>query len=129
MVKTAKSLKTYTEMEIKSIKTCTECYSNANKYPTEWCTMVCSKLHLVVWGKVVGYNYWPGKCMSIHSTGQLVNIRFFGDHTEADIAATNCFLYSTKNPSSKPVKSSDTYKSALKVIYLVFTKRFFKKNF
>lgn len=122
MVKTAKSLEKYTEMEIKSVKKCLECYSNANKYPNDWCTMVCSKVHPVIWGKVIGYKYWPGKAYSANQ--QSVSVRFFGDRTEADIAITNCFLYSAKNPSSKPVKSSETYKRALKVIKLMFAKKF-----
>ncbi|XP_055306173.1 MYND-type zinc finger-containing chromatin reader ZMYND8-like [Sitodiplosis mosellana] len=112
MVKTAKSLEEYLEHEIKSVKKCIECYSNANKHPTNWSTMVCAKPHLVLWAKVIGYNYWPGKCMKVE--GDMVNVRFFGDYTEADVLATNCFLYSKTNPSVKSIKPSDRYKLALK---------------
>ncbi|XP_055306175.1 zinc finger MYND domain-containing protein 11-like [Sitodiplosis mosellana] len=114
MVKTAKSLAKYLELEIESVKKCAECYSNANKNPDTmaWFTVVCAKPHIVVWAKLEGYDYWPAKVMFVDK--KLINVRFFGDRTEADVPAKKCFLYSDTNPSLKSTKPSASYRSALK---------------
>ncbi|XP_055306341.1 MYND-type zinc finger-containing chromatin reader ZMYND8-like [Sitodiplosis mosellana] len=112
MVKTAKELEKYLKVEIKSVKKCVECYSNANLHPTDWVIMVCTKPHLVLWAKVgKSKGYWPAKCMLID--GRMVNVRFFGENTEANVPARRCFLYSKTNPSSKKIRPSKGYESAL----------------
>lgn len=45
-----------------------------------------------------------------------VNVEFFGDHTQADIPLSQCFLYSTVF-AQKKVKDS-AYKIAFKVILI-----------
>lgn len=110
----SKSLQEYLEEEIEIVRKCPECYLNQHKYPTKWFTMTCKEPHLIVWAKKVGFNYWPAKLMSID--GQLINVRFFGDHKPADVPANNCYLYSETNPN-RSRNASYHYKSALKVCY------------
>ena len=111
-METAKSLVDYLEGEIEMLKKCSECYSNSVKHPTTWFTMICNELHLIVWAKKMGFLYWPAKMISID--GQLINVRFFGDHEYAEVPATNCFLYSDTNPN-RSRNTTVSYKSALKV--------------
>lgn len=55
---------------------------------------------------------------------QTVNVRFFGDKTEADVPATSCYLFSETRPRSRsstmPKRMQKEYKDALKVIDRVF---------
>ncbi|XP_031637919.1 uncharacterized protein LOC116350304 [Contarinia nasturtii] len=109
----AKSLVDYMEEEIEIVKKCPECYNNAVKYPNDWFTVICSDPHIIVWAKKMGFNYWPAKLMSID--GQLINVRFFGDHKNMDVMSTNCFLYSETNPN-RSRNTTVLYKSALKEV-------------
>lgn len=102
-IKIVTDLIDFIKIEVQSMKKCAECYFNANKYPT-WFTMVCGVPHCIVWAKVEGYSYWPAKVMSID--GQQVHVRFFGDHTHADVLASRCFLYSYKSPDEMRRKST-----------------------
>ncbi|XP_055307301.1 uncharacterized protein LOC129571519 [Sitodiplosis mosellana] len=99
------------DAEIAFIKKCTECYTQVIKHPKRWFTMTCTELHLIVWAKIVGFNYWPAKVMS--ATEQMVNVRFFGDYTHADIPVNNCYLYSETSPKA-PRYISSQYRAALK---------------
>lgn len=105
----------YLTGEIESSKKCFECYRNAIEHPDTWFALVCDEPHLIVWAKMKGFNYWPAKLMSID--GQLINVRFFGDHTHADVPTTNCFLYSKQNPG-RMRNLTTQYSSALKVRHL-----------
>ncbi|XP_031638034.1 protein kinase C-binding protein 1-like isoform X2 [Contarinia nasturtii] len=111
--KAVRELMEYVEHEIESVKKCAECYEKANKYPHLWFAMACSEPHLLVWAKMKGFNYWPAKLMSID--GQLINVRFFGDHTYADVPATNIYLYSANNPGRRATHSG--YNTAIKEVY------------
>ncbi|XP_031637991.1 uncharacterized protein LOC116350359 isoform X2 [Contarinia nasturtii] len=106
----ARVLSKLVEDEITDIKNCSECYENAVKYPKRWFTMVCSKLHIVVWAKLPGFTHWPSKVMAIND--QQISIDFFGDHTQAKVPAKSCYLYSNKSPKP-PRTTSKTYLSAL----------------
>lgn len=108
----AKTLLDYFIDEIESVKKCAECYANATTHSDTWFTLACNEPHLPIWAKQKGFNYWPAKLMSID--GQLINVRFFGDHTHADIPVNNCFLYSKKNPG-RMKHTSSLYNAALKV--------------
>lgn len=110
----AKELLEYFEDEIRIAKDCIECYANDF-------TAVCSKLHLLIWAKPKGYNYWPAKVMSFDKQKQRVSVLFFGDQTHEYVSATNCFLYSNVCPTEKQVSTGrilleELYKSALNVI-------------
>lgn len=73
-----------------------------------------SVVHFFLFGSfsTSGFTFWPAKLMSID--GQMVNVRFFGDHTHADVPATNCFLYSGHNPDKRR-SATTAYNSAIKV--------------
>lgn len=80
--------------------------------------MVCAKPHIVLWAKVEGWNYWPVKMMSIK--GGIVNVRFFGEHTEADVPVIKCFFFSEAYPALKPPKKSKGYTLAMEVSVFIF---------
>lgn len=118
MVKTARALKKYFKTEIECVKKCAECYSNANTNPNGWIKMVCAKPHIVLWAKVNGWSYWPAKYMTFD--GVMVNVRFFGDRTEANVPTANCLLYSNIHPTklSKMTRTKN-YNWAVKVSVFV----------
>lgn len=74
--------------------------------------MVCTEPHIIVWAKKMGFAYWPAKMISI--VGQLINVRFFGDHTSVTVPAVDCFLYSN-TPPNRCRNTTSSYKSALRV--------------
>lgn len=91
-----------TRSELDSIKLCDECYLRACDEPKTFFTGVCEVPHLIVWAKMRNYPHWPAKLMSID--GGTVQVRFFGDHTNANVPANNCFLYSKENPNASGEK-------------------------
>lgn len=99
----------FVDNEIKCIKNCNECYANGISQPESWFTLACSKPHLVVWIKTFySDTEKPAKLMAVN--GQSVSVNFFGDHSLADVPATDCFLYSesdmnTLSPSKEIVVS------------------------
>ena len=106
--------------EIDGLCKCGTCYANAHAYPDNWFTMVCDEPHIVAWAKFQGCNFWPVKIMA--AVGRKLSVRFFGDHTHADIAATKCFLFSEQSPAGKSAKTrGGPYQNAL----LVSSKRIF----
>ncbi|XP_031639284.1 protein kinase C-binding protein 1-like [Contarinia nasturtii] len=97
--------------EIDSLQSCFECYMNALNHPNDWFTMVCEEPHLIVWSKVRGYPYWPGKIMCVDVNDIYVN--FFGEHENVIVSSEKCFLYSDTNPV-QPGYTSEPYNLALK---------------
>lgn len=83
--------------EINEIETCSNCYYNANTRD-EWFTDICPKPHILLWAKLKGFPYWPGKGMAMNAAG-LIDVRFFGDHDRAWIPPRQCFLYSKADPN------------------------------
>ncbi|XP_055306126.1 zinc finger MYND domain-containing protein 11-like [Sitodiplosis mosellana] len=81
---------------VNSIKTCAECFEHWLNDPSNYFMMVCSRPHLIVYAKVEGFPYWPSKVMSIK--GNMANVAFFGDHTQADVPVNKCILYAKRNP-------------------------------
>ena len=109
----AKDVLNCIDAEILFIKKCAECYIEAVKRnPKQSFTMVCTEPHLIVWARLGGFSYWPAKLMS--ATEHMVNVRFFGDYTHADIPANNCYLYSKSSPKDPRYKSSQ-YRAAVEV--------------
>ncbi|XP_055308849.1 MYND-type zinc finger-containing chromatin reader Zmynd8-like [Sitodiplosis mosellana] len=106
----AKSLVDYLEGEIEMLKKCAGCYSNAYNYPNTWFTMAYNEVHLIVWARKIGFNFWPAKVIAIN--GELVHVHYFGDHKYADVPPANCFLYSSSNPN-RSRRTSTPFKCAL----------------
>lgn len=96
--------------EVESVKKCVDCHSNALA-PIEWFEMPCSKPHLVVWAKMKEM-FWPAKVMDVED--QMLSVRYFGDHTHAYVAATNCYLFSIWSPN-KTRNLSIAYRNAMQV--------------
>lgn len=99
------------QRDIKSIKTCVDCFKYWIKDRKNYFTRVCTKPHLLVFVKITGYPLWPAKVMSIN--GKMANVEFFDDHTQADIQLSKCFLYSEKCYTE--VRNDKDFKDALKV--------------
>ncbi|XP_055306216.1 MYND-type zinc finger-containing chromatin reader ZMYND8-like [Sitodiplosis mosellana] len=99
MVQEAKELKRECAHDVKSIRLCNECFDNWMKDRNGYFVKVCAKPHLLVMAKYDCHPYWPAKVMSVF--GDKVNIEFFGDHTQADVSDSNCYLY------RKPKKSAN----------------------
>jgi hypothetical protein len=49
--------------------------------------------HLLVWAKMTGFPYWPGKAMRVNNDNN-VDVRFFGAHDKAWLPSKDVFLYS-----------------------------------
>lgn len=113
------------DTEIESAKTCSSCYLHAIEYPDTWFQMACDVPHLMVWVKIKG-NFWPGKLMS--SDGHMVNVRFFGDHTHADISANSCYLYTQTTPKKNRTQSG-MFKAALQVSHSICALNLFLQMF
>lgn len=102
----------FIDIEMDGLKKCSECYSNAVKYPDDWFTMVCDEPHLIVWVKYAR-DYWPAKLMSVD--GSKIHVRFFAERTNADVPASKCIQYTEGYPIKRK-KPSDSIKAAKKVI-------------
>ncbi|CAG9771154.1 unnamed protein product [Ceutorhynchus assimilis] len=92
----AKSIIKICKQEMAEIENCSSCYLNANSNK-DWFVDVCPKPHLLVWAKLRGFPFWPGKVMS-YKDGN-VDVRFFGAHDRAWIPEEDCYLYSLKQPN------------------------------
>lgn len=82
--------------DVESIRKCSECFRAWTEDRLTYFTRACSKPHLLIFAKTPDNPLWPAKVMQIK--GDLVNVEFFGDHTQADIPAKDCFLYSERLP-------------------------------
>lgn len=101
----AKGIIKICKQEMAEIENCPTCYLNANTKKNTWFVEVCPKPHLLVWAKLRGFPFWPGKAMSCKDG--MVDVRFFGAHDRAWVPEKECFLYSPKDPNSFRVKRAD----------------------
>lgn len=90
--------------DVRSIHTCPECFEYWAIDPNDYFTKVCAKPHLIVYAKAEGHKLWPAKVMSIN--GNMVNVEFFGEHSQADVLAKHCVLYPKRRPVVEGKKSS-----------------------
>lgn len=86
----------YVDEEIFSVEKCIECYSNASEFPDDSFVMPCDPPHPIIWAKFERFNFWPAKLMSMD--GEMVHVRFFGDHTNANVSTECCYQYSRDPP-------------------------------
>uniref|UniRef100_A0AAR5PEM3 Protein kinase C-binding protein 1 n=1 Tax=Dendroctonus ponderosae TaxID=77166 RepID=A0AAR5PEM3_DENPD len=101
----AKTIIKICKQEMSEIENCPCCYLNANTKKKTWFVEVCPKPHLLVWAKLRGFPYWPGKAMSCKDG--MVDVRFFGAHDRAWVPEKECFLYTPKDPNLFRVKRAD----------------------
>lgn len=125
----AKRLLLFCEYEVDCILNCAKCYENKRTNPDEWRTIACDWPHLLLWAKLPrstpfwpakkGVSFWPAKLLAI--MGNDIKVVFF-DHAEFEvIPATNCFLYSSTDPSLTYAKADPRdIKDALNVKNIEF---------
>lgn len=75
----AKSLVKVSKHEMQEIENCPDCYLNAHVRKDTWFVGTCRIPHLLVWAKLKGFPFWPGKAMRVNNEEQ-VDVRFFGAH-------------------------------------------------
>lgn len=102
---------------VNSIRTCAECFENWINDPHNYFSNVCNNPHLIIYAKAEGFPYWPSKLMSIN--GNMANVAFFGDHTQADVPLKKCILYAKRNPIQNARPSEFT--SALEVRPIIYS--------
>jgi len=102
-------------LEMQEIENCPDCYLNAHTKKDSWFVAACVSFkfdllkiwptmyfkcyfqripHLLVWAKMTGFPYWPGKAMRVNKENN-VDVRFFGAHDKAWLPSKDVFLYST----------------------------------
>lgn len=112
-VKLANKLKRTIDEEMKDLKHCADCYSNANQFPSTWLRMVCDEPHIIVWAKFES-EYWPAKLLSIDGSKLYVKY-FYKSRYACKVLASECILYSEEYPV-KRAKLPHLVNEAIKVI-------------
>lgn len=93
--------------EASELEVCPDCFSNFYVYPKTWFSEVCKHPHPLVWAKLKGHPFWPGKVVQVNRIKKEVDVRFFGAHDKAWIP------YSTEGGGSLSLYSlSETYEWA-----------------
>uniref|UniRef100_A0A182W030 Protein kinase C-binding protein 1 n=1 Tax=Anopheles minimus TaxID=112268 RepID=A0A182W030_9DIPT len=105
LLKDARAMQKKAKNEIDEMEPCPECYKHANTQAERWFTKPCSKPHLLVWAKLKGFPYWPGKLYGLRG-GNQAYVRFFATHDRSWMPVKDCFLYSKQDPS--PTKNLKT---------------------
>lgn len=80
--------------EIKSIRGCEECYTNAYEQGESSFATPCNRPHLLVWANAMDYGFWPAKVITVNDN--VIHVRYFGDHTTDNLEPGNCYLFSKK---------------------------------
>ena len=93
----AKSIVKVCKHEMQEVENCPDCYLNAHVKKEVWFTEACRLPHPLVWAKLKGFPFWPGKVMRVNSENY-GDIRFFGAHDRAWIPMKDVYLYSKKPP-------------------------------
>ncbi|BES97376.1 Hypothetical proteinypothetical proteinP domain [Nesidiocoris tenuis] len=110
--KMAKSLLNVARHECEEVKSCQDCYEHSHTHdPQVSFLLPCSVPHVIVWAQLSGFPYWPAKVIK-RLGGDVVDVRFFGDHSRANVLMSSCFLYSRHMPANIPKKSSKNAKIA-----------------
>lgn len=113
--KIAKELFEAVNQEIENLLLCPECYENAYKDPVGSFIVPCKKPHIVIWVNCNDYGFSPAKLMKQNEEGD-VNVRFFGDYTNAAIPSSNCLMYSENMPENEHgAAHGETFELALQV--------------
>ena len=63
----AKSLVKVCKHEMQEIENCPDCYTNAHVKKDSWFVAACRVPHLLVWAKLKGFPFWPGKAMRVNA--------------------------------------------------------------
>lgn len=112
--KASKELIKCVKGEIQYIQACEGCYENLLKNGRSFVSKPCSKPHLLIWGKVKGFSYWPAKVLTFNVDNQTIYVEFFGDYSNCILSVSNCFLYSKDHPEKKVIRQK-SHRTAIKV--------------
>lgn len=82
--------------EVFYLNTCRDCFKNSNER-ADWFTTVCQTPHLLVWAKTEQLPYWPAKVFTVK--GNLIGVRYFGNHERSFIPQNNIYLFTRKSPN------------------------------
>jgi hypothetical protein len=85
----------------------------------------------LVWAKLKGYPFWPGKAMRVNSEDN-ADVRFFGAHDRSWIPVKDVFLYSEEAPVVTKSKKKGNLESCVNEVNLYIkniTDRFGKFEF
>ncbi|KAI1301445.1 Protein kinase C-binding protein 1 [Halotydeus destructor] len=98
------------------MEVCPDCFANQIEKPETWFTEVCNRPHILVWAKVTGHPFWPGKLVRLSASKKDADIRFFGGHERAWVPVESCFPLTegNLNPKSKSQKKMDAALQELK---------------
>lgn len=99
----AKSIVKVCKHEMQEVENCPDCYLNAHIKKDTWFTEACRFPHPLVWAKLKGFPFWPGKIMRVNSENNS-DIRFFGAHDRAWIPLKDVYLFSDKPPQEMKKK-------------------------
>lgn len=114
--KAADELWDVSDLHVKIIEACAECFERQMKDRKNYLTDACTIPHLLVHVHLEDFPIWPGKLISID--GDKAHILFFGDHNQADVELKDCFLYSEHFHSEK--RKDRHLNLAIKVIWLMY---------
>ncbi|KFB49073.1 kinase C-binding protein 1 [Anopheles sinensis] len=114
MVKTVDEMICTIHCQVAAIRKCQECYIARQELPAHWFQEPCSRPHLLVWAKVRGFRFWPGKVMEVLPNGR-VDVHFFGTHNTATIRASECLVYSPQDPTGRPCRTKKWRKAIVEV--------------
>lgn len=119
-----RDLMEWCDRDVKSIRKCSDCFESWGQNPNDYFTNVCTKPHLIVYAKLDKFPFWPAKVLEVYAN--LVNVEFFGDHTQSEVSVQNCILYA-KSHSNINKKRDDAFNHAKKVclIPIAFLNIFF----
>ena len=60
---------------MQEVENCPDCYINAHVRKDSWFVAACRVPHLLVWAKLKGFPFWPGKAMRVNSEDS-VDVRY-----------------------------------------------------
>ena len=99
----AKNIVKVCKHEMQEVENCPDCYLNAHIKKDTWFTEACRFPHPLVWAKLKGFPFWPGKIMRVNSENN-ADIRFFGAHDRAWIPLKDVYLFSERPPQEMKKK-------------------------
>ncbi|CAK9297094.1 unnamed protein product [Gordionus sp. m RMFG-2023] len=146
---TLKRVEIICKEEVNEIEACDECYHNAHTLPfDEWFTVVCGSVHTLVWAKMKGYPFWPGKVLRIHQSGGAIDIKNSNNDEQNGVSSGSstpyrswlplqaCFILSRSPPTGPmntgiPLRFRNEYDEALIELskYIVNLEKKFKIDF
>lgn len=113
-VKTAaKAIVSFVQDKLQLLATCTECFDHLYTHGEQGFMNICDPPHLIIWAWAEGYGFWPAKCMSVDEQTQMVNVRYYGDHTYGTIPSSECYLISQNRPECTHNTAGPAYDLAL----------------